>query len=69
MKIALFGATGRVGGEVLKLALVEGHEVTVLVRSPEKLVPHDRLTISKVMSVMLSQFRMPLPGWTLCLVR
>ncbi|MEK4405559.1 SDR family oxidoreductase [Sporosarcina sp. FSL K6-6792] len=45
MKIALFGATGRVGGEVLKLALVEGHEVTALVRSPEKLAPHDRLTI------------------------
>ena len=45
MKIALFGATGRVGGEVLKLALAEGHEVTVLVRSPEKLAPHDRLTI------------------------
>ena len=45
MKMALFGATGRVGGEVLKLALVAGHEVTVLVRSPEKLVPHDRLTV------------------------
>lgn len=45
MKITLFGATGRVGGEVLKLALVEGHEVTALVRSPEKLAPHDRLTI------------------------
>ncbi|MET3657625.1 NAD(P)-dependent oxidoreductase [Sporosarcina psychrophila] len=45
MKIALFGATGRVGGEVLNLALAEGHEVTALVRSPEKLAPHDRLTI------------------------
>ncbi|MER2090255.1 MAG: SDR family oxidoreductase [Sporosarcina sp.] len=45
MKIALFGAAGRVGGEVLKLALAEGHEVTVLVRSPEKLAPHDGLTI------------------------
>lgn len=45
MKLALFGATGRVGGEVLKLALAEGHEVTVLVRSPEKLAPHDRLTV------------------------
>jgi len=45
MKIALFGATGRVGGEVLKKALTEGHEVTVLVRSPEKLEVHDLLTI------------------------
>ncbi|KAA0948882.1 hypothetical protein FQ087_17535 [Sporosarcina sp. ANT_H38] len=45
MKMVLFGATGRVGGEVLKLALAEGHEVTVLVRSLEKLAPHDRLTV------------------------
>jgi putative NADH-flavin reductase len=45
LKVALFGATGRVGGEVLKLALEAGHEVTALVRSPDKLVPHDNLTI------------------------
>ncbi|MBO0601745.1 SDR family oxidoreductase [Sporosarcina sp. E16_3] len=45
MKIALFGATGRVGGEVLKRALAEGHEVTVLVRSIEKLAPRGRLTV------------------------
>ncbi|MCZ2259303.1 NAD(P)-dependent oxidoreductase [Sporosarcina sp. G11-34] len=45
MKIALFGATGRVGGEVLKLALAAGHEVTALVRSPEKLTSHGQLTI------------------------
>lgn len=45
MKIALFGATGRVGLEVLKLALEDGHEVTVLVRSTEKLPVHDLLTV------------------------
>lgn len=45
MKIALFGSTGRVGGDVLKRALGDGHAVTVLVRSPEKLVPHEKLTI------------------------
>lgn len=45
MKIALFGATGRVGAEVLKLALADGHEVTVLIRSPEKLPVHDLLTV------------------------
>jgi len=45
MKIALFGATGRVGMEVLKLALKDGHDVTVLARSPEKLDVHDKLTI------------------------
>lgn len=45
MKIALFGSTGRVGAEILKRALGDGHAVTVLVRSPEKLVPHEKLTI------------------------
>lgn len=45
MKIALFGATGRVGHEVLKRALSDGHEVIALVRSPEKLAKDDDLTI------------------------
>lgn len=45
MKIALFGATGRVGKEVLKKALAEGHEVTALVRSPEKVEVRNQLTI------------------------
>lgn len=45
MKIALFGATGRVGAEVLKFALADGHEVTVLVRSSEKLPVHALLTV------------------------
>ncbi|MFS0575684.1 SDR family oxidoreductase [Sporosarcina sp. 179-K 3D1 HS] len=47
MKIALFGATGRVGSEVLRLALADGHEVTALVRSPEKLAPHERLQVNE----------------------
>lgn len=37
MKIVLFGATGAVGGYFLNKALAAGHEVTALVRSPEKL--------------------------------
>ena len=37
MQIALFGATGAVGGYFLNKALAAGHEVTTLVRSPEKL--------------------------------
>ncbi|PYZ94076.1 hypothetical protein CR194_00605 [Salipaludibacillus keqinensis] len=49
MKILLFGATGRVGKEVLALALNDGHEVTAFVRSPEKLPPsiksHKKLQI------------------------
>jgi len=36
-KILLFGATGRTGRELLSLAVQEGHEVTVLVRSRERL--------------------------------
>src|SRR5690606_12220964 len=42
MKLALFGATGRVGGEILKRALADGHHVKVLVRS-EKLDAHPNL--------------------------
>lgn len=45
MKIALFGATGRVGHRVLKIALDQGHSVTALVRSPEKLTEHNKLTV------------------------
>ena len=37
MRIALFGATGRTGNRVLARALEQGHGVTVLVRSPQKL--------------------------------
>ncbi|MEK3937112.1 SDR family oxidoreductase [Sporosarcina sp. FSL W7-1349] len=45
MKIALFGATGRVGGEWLRLALADGHEVTALSRSPETLASHEQLRV------------------------
>tara|TARA_R110002072_G_scaffold34359_1_gene102870 strand:+ start:400 stop:1041 length:642 start_codon:yes stop_codon:yes gene_type:complete len=37
MKITLFGSTGDLGRECLLQSLEAGHEVTVLVRSPEKL--------------------------------
>jgi putative NADH-flavin reductase len=33
----MFGATGRVGRDILSFALRDGHQVTALVRSPEKL--------------------------------
>ncbi len=39
MNITLFGATGALGGECLKQALLAGHTITVLVRSAEKLAP------------------------------
>ncbi len=37
MKIAIFGATGGTGKELVKQALERGHEITVLVRDPQKL--------------------------------
>lgn len=45
MNITIFGATGRVGQKILQYALTDGHSVTALVRSPEKLVSHPNLTI------------------------
>ncbi|RLQ90786.1 SDR family oxidoreductase [Planomicrobium sp. Y74] len=42
MKLAIFGATGRVGSEILKRALGEGYQVTALQRSP-KLDKHPNL--------------------------
>ncbi|MCK6073335.1 NAD(P)-dependent oxidoreductase [Paenibacillus silvae] len=46
MHILLLGATGRVGSHVLAQALQEGHQVTALVRSPEKIRSHhEKLTI------------------------
>ena len=47
MKIALFGATGAVGGHFLKKALASGHEIRALVRNPAKLDARQGLTILK----------------------
>ena len=45
-RLALFGATGRVGSELLTQALAAGHDVRVLVRSPAKLAAtSDRFTM------------------------
>ncbi|HSE57355.1 MAG TPA: NAD(P)-dependent oxidoreductase [Nitrospiraceae bacterium] len=43
MKIAVIGATGFVGSAIVKEALDRGHEVTAIVRHPEKLPPHAKL--------------------------
>ncbi|KUP23323.1 SDR family oxidoreductase [Paenibacillus sp. DMB5] len=37
MNILILGATGRVGSHIFTLALQDGHHVTVLVRTPEKI--------------------------------
>jgi len=44
MKIALLGASGFVGSALLDEALARGHEVTAVVRHPEKLANRPRLT-------------------------
>jgi putative NADH-flavin reductase len=46
MKIAVIGAAGRTGRQVVRQALDRGHEVVAVARSPEKLnVAGDRLTV------------------------
>jgi putative NADH-flavin reductase len=45
MKLFVLGATGKTGSEIVRLALVRGHEVTAFVRSPHKLSPAGSLTI------------------------
>jgi putative NADH-flavin reductase len=41
MKIALFGATGRTGKEILIQSLIKGYRVKALVRDPQKIDLHD----------------------------
>ncbi|QUG39947.1 SDR family oxidoreductase [Psychrobacillus sp. INOP01] len=45
MKIALFGATGRVGHAILTLLLEKDIQVTALVRNPKKMQPQAGLTV------------------------
>ena len=47
MKIALIGATGFIGSHILQEALARGHEVTALVRHPERVPAHDLVTAKK----------------------
>ena len=47
MRIALFGATGAVGGYFMQKALAAGHGVTALVRTPEKLSEHTNISVLK----------------------
>lgn len=42
MKLLLLGATGRTGSELLTQACAQGHEVTALVRDPDKLRSQSR---------------------------
>lgn len=74
-KIALIGATGFVGAEILKEALSRGNSVTALVRHPEKVEKADGVTAVKAdvfdtdalakqiagHDIVISAFN---PGWT-----
>src|SRR5947209_4223135 len=49
MKIALLGASGRIGQRITLEALVRGHEVKALVRNPQSFpIAHPRLTVARV---------------------
>jgi nucleoside-diphosphate-sugar epimerase len=49
MKITVFGATGGIGGHVVRQALDAGHKVTAVVRDPARLdVSHPALEIATV---------------------
>lgn len=45
MKIAVFGATGRVGGRFVEYGLAAGHSVCALVRDPAKIAPRPELEV------------------------
>lgn len=48
MKIAVFGATGRIGSRIITEALNRGHDVTAVVRKPETYtVIHEHLKVSR----------------------
>ncbi len=48
MKVALIGASGFVGSAILNEALNRGHQVTAIVRNPEKITAHhEHLTLVK----------------------
>lgn len=66
MKVTLFGATGRLGGECLEQCLEAGHDVTVLVRSPGKLPPalRDRITVIRGDGLVFEDVAIALPRGT-----
>jgi putative NADH-flavin reductase len=46
LKIALIGATGRVGSRLLTEAVNRGHDVTAIMRNPEKLPLRERVRVA-----------------------
>ena len=62
MKIALIGASGFVGSKVLAEALQRGHQVTAIVRNPEKLESHKNLTAKKADVLQVDELARILAG-------
>ena len=62
MKIALIGATGFVGSEVLKELLSRGHQVTALARTPAKLPAQPGLTVVKADALDAAQVAAAVEG-------
>jgi putative NADH-flavin reductase len=46
MRLVVFGATGGTGAHVVAQAVAEGHEVTAVVRDPQRLAPVDGLRVA-----------------------
>jgi len=66
MKVAIFGATGALGGECLEQALEAGHEARVLVRDASKLPAelHDRIEIFQGNALVQADVERVLGGGT-----
>ena len=57
MRIVLFGATGLTGHEILKQAIDDGHEVTIIVRNFNSIeIKHSNLTIEEGDILKLQSF-------------
>jgi len=53
MKVAIIGASGFIGSAILNEALSRGHEVTAIVRNPEKItITNPHLTVKREMLPM-----------------
>ena len=62
MKIAIIGATGFIGKGILAESLNRGHEVTAIVREPQKLSAHPKLTRKQGEVTNLQELTSQLPA-------
>ena len=56
MKILLTGGTGFIGSHVLMQLLLDGHEVTVLARNPEKIPALKNVKNVRILNISLNDF-------------